>query len=80
MALKTDFLNQVKEIIEANGWENLLVIEILDGNPDTLRIRLGKEHPIAAMEVVNDYTSGVSSLEQVQQECLRALRTGRPGA
>ena len=33
----------------------------------------------APLEIVNDYREEFNPLEQVQQECLRALRTGRPG-
>lgn len=75
-----EFLNQILEIIAANGWDGLFQLEVVAKNPTVVRIRLGDKHQSAPQELVNDYTEGVHPLEQVQQECLRALRTGRIGA
>jgi hypothetical protein len=79
------FIAEIEEIIRANGWEGQLIVEALGGNPtdsdsrQTVRIKLSSQHSVAPLEIVNEYTDGVHPLEQVQQECLRALRTGYPG-
>lgn len=74
------FIDQIRELVRANGWEDQLMIEEW-GTPSqpVIRVRLSAAHPSAPSELVNDYQEGISSLEQVQQECLRAIRTGRPG-
>jgi hypothetical protein len=77
------FREQIEDVISANGWERDLVIETLQaagpGVPERIRIRLARPHASEPDGLVNDYTDGVHPLEQIQQECLRALRTGRPG-
>jgi len=77
------FKEQIEEVLSANGWEQDLVVETPQqpqpGVPELVRIRLARPHPNEPSGVVNDYTEGVHPLEQIQQECLRALRTGRPG-
>ena len=72
---------QICELIRANGWEGQLsVVDIEpEGGPQKVRVKLSENHPVAPGESVNDYIDGIHPLEQVQQECLRALRTGRPG-
>ncbi len=76
-----EFRDQVLELIQANGWEGLFQIELLPKGdcPTVLRVRLGQNHLVAPLDIVNDYSPSVHGLEQVQQECLRALRTGRAG-
>lgn len=77
------FREQIEEVISANGWESELVLETLEaagpGVPERVRVKLLHPHPSEPHGVVNDYTEDVHPLEQIQQECLRALRTGRPG-
>jgi hypothetical protein len=77
------FREQIEDVISANGWERDLIVETLQapgpGIPEQVRVRLVRPHPTEPGGLVNDYTDGVHPLEQVQQECLRALRTGRPG-
>ena len=78
MGSSDQYFDQITEVIQANGWEKQLTIELLQPSHG-VRVRLGKTHPIAPSEIVNDYQEGIHPLEQVQQECLRALRTGSPG-
>lgn len=66
------FAEQVRDLFSANGWEGLLEIEDLGSGRIRVKLQDGS--------LVNEYTEGVSPLEQVQYECLRALRTGRPGS
>jgi hypothetical protein len=77
------FREQIEEILEANGWEKDVVVETLQepqpGIPARVRVRLARPHANEPSGIVNDYTDGIHPLEQIQQECLRALRTGRPG-
>jgi hypothetical protein len=77
------FREQIEEILSANGWEHDVVVETLQepqpGIPELVRVRLVNPHANEPSGIVNDYTDGVHPLEQVQQETLRALRTGRPG-
>jgi hypothetical protein len=74
------YLEQIQDLIQANGWEGQLVLEVLDDvDRKRVRVRLGEQHPTAPLEVINEYDEFLNPLEQVQQECLRALRTGRPG-
>ena len=75
------YLEQIKELIHSNGWDGQFDIEVIEESAEaqTIRIRLSERHPTAPCEIVNDYREGMNPLEQVQQECLRALRTGRPG-
>ena len=82
----SEFYHQIQELISANGWETQLSLEIIQGvDPSsigartTVRVRLPAHHPVSPSEIVNEYTEGVHPLEQIQQECLRALRTGHPG-
>ncbi len=78
--MSMSFIEQVKELIQANGWENELQIELIsDSGQSGVRIRLSENHLTSASQLVNEYWEGISSLEQIQQECLRALRTGRTG-
>jgi hypothetical protein len=78
MMIHNPFLEQINELILANGWEGQLLVELIDSS-QIVRIRLNSSHPIAPLEIINDYQEGVHPLEQVQQECLRALRTGSAG-
>lgn len=75
------FLEQIQELLAANGWEKELSLEVLNPEAEgrTIRIRLPTHHPVSPLEVINEYTEGVNPLEQIQQECLRALRTGHSG-
>jgi hypothetical protein len=75
------FLDQISELIRANGWEGQLKLELLAENESAahVRVRLSQNHPVAPLAIVNEYMEGTHPLEQVQQECLRALRTGSPG-
>lgn len=82
MGEKHRFKEQIEDLIQANGWEGLLTVEpLLEGNPAAkgVRVKLSSEHSTAPSTIVNDYLEGVHSFEQIQQECLRALRTGRTG-
>lgn len=74
---KSQFIIQVNEIIEANGWNDDLRVEEVSN--EQVRITLGPNHPICPGEFVNDYYQGMTPFEQIQSECLRALRTGRTG-
>jgi hypothetical protein len=77
------FREQIEDIISANGWDGEVVVETLQagqpGVPEQVRVKLKTPRPAEPSGVVNDYTDGIHPLEQIQQECLRALRTGRPG-
>ena len=73
----SSYLNLIDELIRSNGWEDQLLVEWVENS--IVRIRLSQNHPVAPLDIVNDYLEGTHSLEQVQQECLRAIRTGRPG-
>jgi len=74
------FLDQINELIRANAWEGQLIVELVPSSvPSAVRVSLSAAHPTAPSEVINQYVEGLNPLEQVQQECLRALRTGRPG-
>lgn len=72
------FREQIEELLDANGWKGKFVIE--DLSPTSVRLRLKDPHPAEPSGMVGDYTEGTNPLEQVQGECLRALRTGRTGA
>lgn len=72
------FIQEISELIEANGWSHDLVVQWVEED-QVVRIRLSSQHPISPNELINDYREGLHPLEQVQQECLRALRTGSPG-
>lgn len=78
---QANFLEQIHELFEANGWKNELTTEMISSSDSVprVRVRLVKNHPIAPLGIVNEYQEGINSLEQIQSECLRALRTGRPG-
>ncbi len=80
MVNESDYLDRILDLIESNGWSRELQLEILSDSPTVVRVRLGSDHRSSPGDLVNDYTDGVHPLEQVQQECLRALRTGRIGA
>lgn len=81
MDLSGQFLEQIQELFNLNGWENLLIVELVSQSNDTpvAAVKLAANHGTAPLDLVNEYTFGVHPLEQIQQECLRALRTGRPG-
>jgi len=88
MSALSPFANQILELIRENGWEGLLNVEDMPTNHAVpgqvssgqwVRVSLGTEHRTAPSELVNEYCESIHSLEQIQQECLRALRTGRPG-
>ena len=83
MKKKSAFYTQILELVEANGWSGDLVIIELDSSVSDSRVRvqvsLSTHHSVAPSELVNIYDEGIHSVEQVQQECLRALRTGRSG-
>lgn len=70
-----DFEKQLQELLHFNGWEELILIERIETG---FRLKLSPSHRTAPLDIINDYPVG-SPLEQVQQECLRSLRTGRPG-
>jgi hypothetical protein len=72
----SEYFEQIQELIQANGWEKLLTAECV---PPYVVVKLGEGHSTAPLEIVNHYAEGVNPIEQIQQECLRALRTGRPG-
>lgn len=76
-------MNQIIELLEENGWTGLIVVEQIsapeDESPEVVEVRLADNHSTAPGDLVNVYTDGIHPLEQVQQECLRSLRTGRPG-
>jgi hypothetical protein len=73
-----NFIREISELIEANGWSHELKVDWIEED-QVVRVRLTSQHPISPNEIVNDYREGLHPLEQVQQECLRALRTGSPG-
>ncbi|HUP56261.1 MAG TPA: hypothetical protein VM598_02335 [Bdellovibrionota bacterium] len=77
------FKEQIEEVISANGWDSQLVVERLPatapGAPESVRVRMRIPHVAEPSGMVGDYVEGVHPLEQVQQECLRCLRTGHPG-
>jgi hypothetical protein len=82
-------LDEVNELIDGNGWERELVAERVDGSggpaapgaPSFVRVRRRSSAvPPADGDVVNLYPEDALSHEQVMQECLRFLRTGRIGA
>jgi hypothetical protein len=80
MAPSSMYLENIKELISANGWEKQLIVEQISENPLVqVRISLTPSHSIAPGAIVNEYSEGVHPFEQIQQECLRALRTGSPG-
>jgi hypothetical protein len=72
------FRAQVEELLDANGWKGKFAIE--DLSPTSVRLRLTDPLPAEPSGMVGDYTEAMNSLEQIQYECLRALRTGRTGA
>lgn len=75
-----NFVDQIKDLIQANGWEGQVVVEQINpSSPAVVRVTLSDHHPSAPAELINEYLEGVNSLEQIQSECLRSLRTGRPG-
>ena len=76
------YLDQIQNLLQANGWEQLLLTELVSAagvSPVMVQIRLHADHLSAPLEVVNIYVENIHSLEQIQQECFRALRTGRSG-
>jgi hypothetical protein len=81
----SDYVLQILELIEANGWTAELTLEIIPGErhpattPEIVRVKLSSNHPISPNGLINEYQEGQHPLEQIQQECLRALRTGHPG-
>ncbi len=79
---KPEFLIQIEELLKSNGWSHQFILEVVSTTPGATRveIRLSKEHAVAPLDIVNCYEEALHPLEQVQQECLRALRTGRPGS
>ena len=98
MKTHSAFLNQILDLIEANGWTRDLVVTELSSSSSSssssshsvdphsplrpsvrIQIHLSAHHSLAPSELVNIYEEGIHSLEQVQQECLRALRTGHSG-
>ena len=77
-----NYFDQIEDLIIANGWEKVLIVEWVSAAgqmPIMVQIRLQSNHLTAPNAIVNVYVENVHPLEQVQQECLRALRTGRPG-
>jgi hypothetical protein len=77
-----NYFDQIEDLVRANGWEKVLIVERVSAagqSPIMVQIRLQSNHLTAPNEIVNVYVENVHPLEQVQQECLRALRTGRPG-
>jgi len=73
------FLEDVRDILRSNGWDPVLEAEIIE--PDLVRVRKkSAKNPPDVDDVVNVYPVGSTPLEQVMQECLRFLRTGRIGA
>lgn len=78
---QANFLEQILELFEANGWKHQLTTEMISSSDSAskIRVRLLNNHPIAPSGIVNDYQEGINPLEQIQSECLRALRTGRSG-
>lgn len=81
--MKNSFYTQILEMIDANGWSGQFkVVECSEStvkSPVRIQIYLSEHHPVAPSELINLYEEGVNPLEQIQQECLRALRTGRSG-
>jgi hypothetical protein len=77
------YYSQILELLESNGWTGLFEVEILNKEHNdaeqTVRIRLGLKHLTNPGDIVNDYCESRHPLEQIQQDCLRALRTGRTG-
>jgi hypothetical protein len=77
-----NYFDQIEDLVKANGWEKVLIVERVSAagqSPIMVQIRLQSNHLTAPNAIVNVYVENVHPLEQVQQECLRALRTGRPG-
>jgi hypothetical protein len=83
MVHSSNYLNQIIELLEENGWGGLFEVTSQEepglASGESVQIKLGAGHPTAPGDLVNIYTEGVHPLEQIQQECLRSLRTGRPG-
>lgn len=81
--MKSQYYAQILEMIEANGWLGKFTLSLSEDSEDQTSVRihvyLSEQHPVAPSELINIYEEGVHSLEQIQQECLRALRTGRSG-
>ncbi len=86
--MRMSFLDEIYDLLQANGWEGQLVLEVLQSSTlsqdngsqrQIVRVLLSQDHPFAPSEIVNEYEEGVHPLEQIQQECFRALRTGRSG-
>ena len=78
MESTSSFIQDIEEIIEANNWIGQLEIEPLPPS-SRVRIRISSSHPFFPSEIVNDYSPEENPLEQLQQDCLRALRTGSSG-
>lgn len=77
-----NYFDQIEDLVKANGWEKVLIVERVSAagqSPIMVQIRLQLNHLTAPNAIVNVYVENVHPLEQVQQECLRTLRTGRPG-
>jgi hypothetical protein len=76
------FVDRILELLAENGWSESFRVEEIpphEGASKLVRVRLSDSHPVGPGDIVNDYIENVHSLEQVQYECLRAVRTGRPG-
>ena len=78
MSSEFEFLEQIRELISANAWEKDLIVEA-DPAQKMVRIKLTAAHRVEPNALVGEYYEGIQGLEQVQSECLRALRTGRTG-
>ena len=78
-----NFLDLVRDILDANGWSCDLVAEPLpseDGD-EAVRVRRAQAtEPLQHTDIVNEYHASVTAPDQVQYDCLRFLRTGRIGA
>lgn len=72
------YVQNIQELLEANGWAQQLTLEPNETR-GIVQIFLPADHPVSPNGLVNEYAPDYSPLEQVQQECLRALRTGHPG-
>lgn len=80
---RMNYRDQIEELLSANGWDGKFILEVLPGppgSPQVVRVTMKEPHPAEPSGLVNEYNEALNPLEQVQQECLRALRTGRVGA